>query len=42
LSSGCTVFAEQRVVPIDAGVDRVIVQAADQALNVSSRADWRR
>ena len=34
------VFAAQRSVVIDASVDRVLVQAADQAGNLSARAEW--
>jgi len=34
------VFAEQRAILIDAGVDRVLVQAADQAGNLGASAEW--
>ncbi len=35
-------FGAERAVVIDAGVDRVLVQAADQAGNLSAAAEWRR
>jgi hypothetical protein len=35
-------FAEQRTLLIDSGVERVIVQAVDQAGNVSGSTEWRR
>src|SRR5439155_26180914 len=34
-------FASDRSVMIDAGVDRVLVQAVDQAGNLSATAEWR-
>ena len=33
-------FGEQRSVAIDTGVDRVLVQAADQAGNLSTSTEW--
>jgi hypothetical protein len=33
-------FAAQRSVAIDASVDRVLVQAVDQAGNLSARVEW--
>ncbi len=35
-------FGDQRAVAIGAGVDRVLVQAADQAGNLGAAAEWRR
>jgi uncharacterized lipoprotein YddW (UPF0748 family) len=35
-------FGTQRTLLVDAGVDRVIVQAVDQAGNVSTSVQWRR
>ena len=35
-------FADQRTVPIDVAVDRVLIQAVNQAGNVSGTAEWRR
>ena len=35
-------FGDQRAVAIDASVDRVLVQAVDQAGNLSAAAEWRR
>ena len=35
-------FAEQRTLLVDSGVERVLVQAVDQAGNVSGSAEWRR
>lgn len=35
-------FGEQRTLLVDAGVDRLLVQAVDQAGNVSTVAEWRR
>jgi hypothetical protein len=34
------VFGAQRSVAIDASVDRVLVQAVDQAGNLSASTDW--
>ena len=35
-------FADQRSLAIDSGVDRVLVQAVDQAGNLSGTAEWRK
>jgi len=40
--SSRVLFAAQRSVGVEAGVDRVLVQAVDQAGNLSAAAEWRR
>jgi hypothetical protein len=36
------VFGSERTVSVDATVDRVLLQAVDQAGNTSGTAEWRR
>jgi uncharacterized lipoprotein YddW (UPF0748 family) len=36
------IFGTERALPVDSSVDRVLVQAADQTMNLSSPAEWRR
>lgn len=40
--TGRVLFGTERAVAIDAGVERVLVQAADQAGNLSAASEWRR
>ena len=40
--SARVLFAGQRIVGLESGVDRVLVQAVDQAGNLSTAAEWRR
>jgi uncharacterized lipoprotein YddW (UPF0748 family) len=37
-----TLFGTERTVTIDASIDRVLVHAADQAMNLSTAVEWRR